>query len=88
MHIVVVPRLMTGRWLCHMSRGTDFYFKIDWSEVCPLNQHFEPVLLFICFPYTSHRLDFKGTNALLDRFQVQGTVLQDNMSEISQSHNE
>eukprot|EP00978_Attheya_sp_CCMP212_P005518 scaffold12392_cov31-Attheya_sp.AAC.1 len=32
MHIIVVPRLMTGRWRRHMSQGTDFYFKVDWDD--------------------------------------------------------
>jgi hypothetical protein len=31
MHIVVIPRLMTGRWRRHLGRGTDGYFKLD----CP-----------------------------------------------------
>jgi hypothetical protein len=31
MHIIVVPRLMTGRWRRHLGRGNDGYFKLD----CP-----------------------------------------------------
>jgi hypothetical protein len=81
MHIVVVPRLMTGRWRRHLSRGTDFYFKIDWEDIWPLREHYEPVLIFVCLPYLSHRPDFNGINSLLDRFR--GAVLQENMSSIS-----
>jgi hypothetical protein len=81
MHIVVIPRLMTGRWRRHMSRGTDFYFKVDWVDIWPLKTHYEPVLIFVCLPYLSHRPDFNGINSLLDRFR--GAVLQDNMSGIS-----
>jgi hypothetical protein len=81
MHIIVVPRLMTGRWRRHMSRGTDFYFKVDWADIWPLKEHFEPVLIFVCLPYLSHRPDFNGINSLLDRFR--GAVLQENMSALS-----
>jgi hypothetical protein len=81
MHVVVVPRLMTGRWRRHLSRGTDFYFKIDWTELWPLTTHFEPVLIFVCLPYVSHRPNFVRVNQLLDRFR--GTMLKDSLSEIS-----
>jgi hypothetical protein len=81
MHIVVVPRLMTGRWRRHMGRGTDFYFKVDWSDVWSLKEHFEPVLIFICLPYLSHRPNFNDINSLLDRFR--GSVLQENLSNLS-----
>jgi hypothetical protein len=81
MHIVVVPRLMTGRWRRHLGRGTDFYFKVDWSDIWPLKEHYEPVLIFVCLPYRSHRPDFNRINSLLDRFR--GSVLQDNMSSLS-----
>jgi hypothetical protein len=36
-HVVVFPRLMTGRWQRHLTRGSDFYFRVDWNDVCPLN---------------------------------------------------
>jgi hypothetical protein len=81
MHLVVVPRVMTGRWRRHMTRGTDFYFKIDWKDVWPLSKHFEPVLIFVCLPYVSHRPNFLRVNELLDRFR--GTMLKDELSEIS-----
>jgi hypothetical protein len=55
LHIIVVPRLMTGRWQRHLSRGTDFYLKIDWDNLWPLATHHEPVLMFVCLPYISHR---------------------------------
>eukprot|EP00978_Attheya_sp_CCMP212_P002156 scaffold4461_cov48-Attheya_sp.AAC.2 len=61
----------------HMSRGTDFYFKVDWEDVWSLKEHFEPVLIFVCLPYLSHRPDFNRINSLLDRFR--GAVLQENM---------
>eukprot|EP00978_Attheya_sp_CCMP212_P011755 scaffold29206_cov30-Attheya_sp.AAC.3 len=83
MHIFVVPRLMTGRWRRHMSRGTDFYFKMDWSDIWPLKDHFEPVLIFVCLPYSSHRPNFTGVNKLLDKFR--GSLLQDELSALSQS---
>jgi hypothetical protein len=81
MHIIVVPRLMTGRWRRHMSRGTDFYFKVDWDDIWSLKDQFEPVLIFVCLPYLSHRPNFNRINSLLDRFR--GAVLQENMSVLS-----
>jgi hypothetical protein len=81
LHIVVVPRLMTGRWRRHLSRGTDFYLKIDWNDLWPLATHHEPVLMFVCLPYESHRPNFRRVNELLDRFR--GTMLKDSLSEIS-----
>jgi hypothetical protein len=29
MHFIVVAGLMTGRWRRHLTRGTDFYFRVD-----------------------------------------------------------
>jgi hypothetical protein len=81
MHIIVVPRLMTGRWRRHVSRETVFYFKVDWDDIWSLKDLFEPVLVFVCLSYLSHRPDFNRINSLLDRFR--GAVLQENMSVIS-----
>jgi hypothetical protein len=53
MHMVVIPHLMTGWWRRHMARGTDFYFKIDWSNVRELEDQFKPLLIFVCLPYKS-----------------------------------
>ena len=47
MHLVIIPRLMTGKWRRHLTRGTDVYFKVDWEDVWNLDSQFEPVLCFI-----------------------------------------
>jgi hypothetical protein len=53
MHIVLVPRIMTGRWRKHLTRGIDFYCGMDSNKVWPLKEHFEPLLIFVCLPYFS-----------------------------------
>jgi hypothetical protein len=53
MHLIMVPRIMTGRWRRHLTRGSEIYVKIDWPEIWPLDRHFEPVLMFLCLPYRS-----------------------------------
>mmetsp|Transcript_7983 Transcript_7983/g.19280 ORF Transcript_7983/g.19280 Transcript_7983/m.19280 type:complete len:1317 (-) Transcript_7983:1541-5491(-) len=50
LHLVVVPRLMTGRWRRALTRTSDTYFKIDWEDSWPLSVYHEPVLCFVCLP--------------------------------------
>jgi hypothetical protein len=69
MHLVVVPRVMTGYWRRHMTRGSDFYFVVDWPEVWPLKEHFEPLLIFVCLPYYSSSPRLIDRNGLLEEFQ-------------------
>jgi hypothetical protein len=68
MHIVVVPRTMTGRWRRHMTRGTDFYFKMDWEGVWPLSEQYEPLLIFVCLPFESHSPGHEKREQLLEEF--------------------
>jgi hypothetical protein len=49
LHIIIVPRLMTGRWRRHLTRGTNGYIKIDDSSVWNLDSQFEPLLVFFLF---------------------------------------
>lgn len=51
MHLVFIPRLLTGRWRRLMTRRTNCYIKIDWDEVWPLVIHHEPLLMFVAFPF-------------------------------------
>lgn len=55
LHMVAVPRLMTGRWRRHLTRESDFYFRIPVG--CPLwpDTMYEPLLVFVCLPFLSHR---------------------------------
>jgi len=55
LHVVVVPRLMTGRWRRAMARQADFYFRIPVGTVLWEAQMFEPVLMFVFLPFRSHR---------------------------------
>ena len=52
LHLILVPRLMTDRWRRLMTRTADFYLKIDWEDCWNLEVHHEPLLCFICLPYT------------------------------------
>jgi hypothetical protein len=69
MHVVIVPRVMTGRWRRHMTRGTDLYFKMDWEGVWPLSEQFEPLLIFVCLPFTSHSPQHEERAKLLEEFR-------------------
>jgi len=55
LHVVVVPRLMTGRWRRAMARQADFYFRIPVGTVLWEKEMFEPVLIFVSLPFRSHR---------------------------------
>jgi hypothetical protein len=70
MHLIVVPRLVTGRWRRHLGRGSDMYFKIkDCSEVWDLSTQFEPLLIFVCLPYVTYRPKLEERQELLDEFR-------------------
>jgi hypothetical protein len=78
-HLVVAPRLMTGRWRRHLGQGSDEYFKIqDSPNVRELTAQFEPLLIFVCLPYVSHSPKLEQRAELLDEFQrsLQGEDLQ------------
>jgi hypothetical protein len=68
MHLIIVPRLMTGRWQRHLGRGTDGYFKLDCPFVWDLKNQFEPVLIYVCLPYISCRPRLTKQGELLDKF--------------------
>jgi hypothetical protein len=80
MHIVVVPRAMTGRWRRHMTRGTDFYFKMDWEGVWPLSEQYEPLLIFVCLPFESHSPGHDKREKLLEEFRR--FMLQDKLQKV------
>jgi hypothetical protein len=67
MHIIVIPRLMTGQWRHHLNRGTDGYAKLDDSEVWNLSQHHEPLLIYLCLPFCSNVPKFQERRRILDR---------------------
>ena len=61
MHVILIPRLMTGRWRRLMTRGSDFYCRLDGDDIWDLKIHFEPVLMFVCLPVITHnpKLDLR-----------------------------
>ena len=69
LHLVVVPRLFTGHWRKHLSRATDFYFKLENDELWPLAEMHEPVLIFVCLPLITHSPNFEARGELLDQLE-------------------
>jgi hypothetical protein len=67
MHLIVIPRLMTGRWRRHLNRGTDGYSKLDDREVWDLSNHYEPLLIYLCLPFLSSNPKQAARRRLLDR---------------------
>jgi hypothetical protein len=80
MHIIVVPRVMTGRWRRHMTRGSDVYFKLDWENVWPLSEQYEPLLIFVCLPFAAHSPRHKQKEMLLEEFR--GFMLREELSKV------
>jgi hypothetical protein len=69
LHIVVVPRLMTGRWRRLMIRRTDGYARLLASDVWPLSDQCEPLLIFLALPFRSWDPQHRHRAGLLERFQ-------------------
>jgi hypothetical protein len=67
LHLIVAPRLMTGRWRRHMTRECDFYFKIP-AGACSLwdAAQYEPVLIFVCLPFSVARPKLQLRQRLLE----------------------
>jgi hypothetical protein len=68
-HIIIVHRLMTGRWRIHLTRGTDEYIRIDDPAVWNLDSHFEPLLVFFCLPYDSYDPKLDERRKVVDQLQ-------------------
>jgi hypothetical protein len=69
MHIVIVPRLMTGCWRQLIIRRTDRYARLLASGVWPLGNHCEPVLIFLALPFRSRDPQHRHRFGLLECFQ-------------------
>jgi hypothetical protein len=83
MHVIVVPRVMTGRWRRLLSRGSECWIKIDWDGIWSLTDHFEPLLLFLCLPYRSESPKLEEQTQFLDEFQR--FVLRDELLKIPET---
>jgi hypothetical protein len=66
-HVVVVPRLMTGRWRKKMSKEADIMIEIPaGTSFWPSSMH-EPLILFICLPLCRYQpWSFRGTKYMAD----------------------
>ena len=58
LHLVVVPRLMTGRWRKQLLKATDFNCRLALPSLWDMEAQFEPLLIFVCLPLLPHRPDF------------------------------
>ena len=66
-HMVLVPRLMTGRWRRMMNRESDFVFRIKpGCSVWGMEMH-EPALCYVCLPFASDRPWFGRVRSDVDK---------------------
>lgn len=54
LHVVVIPRLQTGRWRRYLGRATDLCLTLWPDPAWPIATMFEPIVLFVGLPYQSH----------------------------------
>ena len=69
LHIVLVPRLMTGRWRRRLIRSTDVYVHLSNEILWPMGTHFEPLLMFIALPFCVHSPKFEERQGLLEKLE-------------------
>lgn len=80
LHLIAVPRLMTGRWRKHLTRRCDFYFKVDNDFLWNLRTHHEPLLIFVCLPFLPHRPQLSARESIIGR--LRGALLSENVRQI------
>ena len=80
LHVVVVPRLMTGRWRKHLLKVTDFYFRLDCESLWNLSVQYEPLLIFFCLPILPDRPNFESKAHIIE--ELRGLLLSERVSEI------
>ena len=69
LHLIVVPRLMTGYWRKHLTRGSDCHFLVDSPDIWDLDEQYEPLLVFLCLPFISREPNLNGRKEYLEQFQ-------------------
>ena len=67
LHIIILPRLMTGRWRKNLGKASDCYMKLALEEIWPLATQFEPLLMFVCLPYLPHAPRFVERQSICRR---------------------
>ncbi len=58
LHLVVVPRLMTGYWRKALLKAADCCVRIDAGSLWDMKVQHEPLLIFFCFPFLPHSPSF------------------------------
>lgn len=66
MHLVLIPRLMTGRFRRLLGRGSEWNGKLVWEDLWPMGRHFEPLLIFVCLPYRSWEPKFSERESVVE----------------------
>ena len=79
LHVVVVPRLMTGRWRKHLLKATDFYCRLDCDSVWSLDDQYEPLLIFVSLPFLPDRPNFEGKADITAR--LRGLLMSEGVSQ-------
>jgi len=69
LHVLLIPRLMTARWRKQLVKHTDAYCRITCAPVWNMETQFEPLLMFVAFPYLPHLPRFRERKDLVDRFE-------------------
>jgi hypothetical protein len=68
LHIVIVPRLLTGMWRRVMRREADFYTHLLECGLWPTHCC-EPLLVFFCLPFRVEEPRLSERRALLERYE-------------------
>ena len=68
MHLVVTPRLSTGKWRRQLTRHSDCYFVLRDVPMWPKEMH-EPLMIFICLPFLSHQPRLSDRETMLENFR-------------------
>jgi len=69
LHVLFVPRLMTGRWRKMLAKHTDFYCRINWDPIWSMADQFEPVLMFVALPFLPHQPRIHERQHLVNRLE-------------------
>lgn len=59
LHLVVVPRLMTGYWRKALLKVSDCYCRIDSHSLWNMEAQHEPLLMFFSLPFLPHSPHFE-----------------------------
>jgi hypothetical protein len=80
LHLLLIPRLMTGRWRKHLLKSIDCYSRILSPPLWDMKSQFEPLLMFVAFPFTPDRPRLAERKSLYQRFD--GILREDPVQQI------